>query len=196
MDNIKVYSDYVNNNVELIAEEVNRQFEISKDWIKAKIIRKIREYLTPIPAHYEWEEDDCPYDHSGRIVKNGFVSLNQTIDEFLENEYSGNTEATYISGMGLQYNTFGNELSYYTIEIAGEIMYSSIGRHIEKHFNISLSDDELEAVRDKCGDFDRIYDICLATDFFCYEAAIEFTKIGNRKLYQVVKKRNKVNEMN
>lgn len=190
MDNSKMnnskYVEYVNSHVEEIAKYVNDCFEESKDSIREELIEIISGYLTPIPTHYVHEDDDNPYDHSGVIVEDGDVSLDQTISDFLENEYSGNQEATFMSHMGWNYNTYGDELSDETIRIAGDIMFPAIKRYIEKHFNISLSDEEFEDIRFKC--FDSIYDECIASDFFFVAPAIEFVNIGNIKLTDIVEK--------
>ena len=185
MDN-SIYVEYVNSHVPEIAKYVNDCFDNSKELIRAKLIKIIRGYLTSIPTHYVHMDDDNPYDHSGIIVEDGELSLDQTISEFLENEYSGNQEATYMSGMGWNYNTYGDELSEETIQIAGDIMHLAIQRYIEKHFSISLSDEEFEDIRFKCDEFDPIYNECVASDFFWSEPAIEFVNIGDIKLTDIV----------
>lgn len=183
------YVEFVNSHTSEIAAYVNECFSLSKDYIRVKLIRKIKEYITPLPIHYVWQEDDWnPYDCSGKIVQEGLISLNQTVDEFLENEYSGNKEATYISGMGFSYNTYGDELHYDIIEIAYEIMICSIRRYIEQAFNILLTDEDLEDISIECREFDDIYDDCIASDFFSYESAVEFVGIGGMKLSELGKK--------
>ena len=184
------YIEYVNSNTEDIANYVNSCFEASKDFIRAKLIRKIREYITPTPTHYVWDLDDNPYDYSGEIIKDGLIDLNQTIKEFLENEYSGNKEPTFTSGMGWHYNTYEDELHYYTIELAGDIMLSAIRRCIETKFSVSISDDDLEQIKESCGEFDEIYDNCPATDFFWACLAVEFVGIENVKLSTIQMKNN------
>ena len=184
MDN-SAYIEYVNSNESKIAKNVNDCFESSKNFIRTELISEIKEYLNPIPVHYDWRPDGNPYDISGEIIKNGYVLLDQTIDSFLENEYSGNTEATYISGMGLIYNTYGDELRYVTMQIAPDIMCSTIKENIENYFDVSLSDEDFEYIEDSCRAFDPIYDECLASDFFNYEYAVKFVDIGNIKLNEI-----------
>ena len=183
------YIEYVDSNTEKIASDVNSCFETSKDFIKAKLIEKIREYITPLPIHYVWEIDDNPFDHSGIIVESGIINPNQTVKEFLENEYTGNREATFTSGRGWNYNTYGDELSYDTLEIGCGIMLSVIRRCIETEFSITLSDDDFEQIKESCRDFDDIYDNCIAFDFFGADAAVEFVGIENVKLIDIQKKK-------
>lgn len=188
MDNSK-YIDYVTSHIDEIAEYVDKCFEESKDFTKAKLLRKIREYLTPLPIHYEERDDNNnPYDCSGIIVKSGYISLNQTVMEFLQNEFSGNKEATHISGMGWKYNTYEDELSYYTIEIASDIMFPAIRRFIENEFSVSLSEEEFQNIQESCGEFDEIYDNCIANEFFFCHPAIEFVGIGDIPLNSIIKK--------
>lgn len=188
MDNSK-YIDYVNSHVDEITAYVDKCFEQSKDFIKIKLIRLIRDYLSPIPIHYVIKNDYDPYDSSGILIEQGYVSLDQTVKEFLQNEYSGNKEATYTSGMGWDYNTYGHELHYETINIAADIMYSAICRYIEDQFHVSLSDEEIEDIHDSCEDFDRIYDNCIANEFFFGTPAVEFVGIENMLLKDIVKKK-------
>lgn len=188
MDNSR-YIDYVNTHVDEIAVYVDECFEQSKDSIKEKLICLIRDYLSPVPIHYVIKNDHNPYDSSGILVEQGYVSLDQTVKEFLEDEYSGNKEATYTSGMGWNYNTYEYELHYKTINIAADIMFPAICRYIEDHFHVSLSDEEFEDIVDSCGDFDRIYDNCVATDFFFGTPAVEFVGIENMLLKDIVEKK-------
>lgn len=181
------YIEYVNSNTKNIANYVNSCFEMSKDFLKAKLIKKIREYINPLPIHYIIEFDGESYDYSGDIVENGFINLNQTIKEFLENEYSGNKEATYISRMGWRYNTYRDELHYDTIELAADIMFPAIRRCIEREFSIKLSEDDFEQIKESCGEFDEIYDNCIASDFFFGYPAIKFVGIENIKLTTIQK---------
>lgn len=182
---IETYLNYVELHIKEIADFVNECFHNQREFLKIKMIRKIREYLTPVPVHYDWRlEEWNTYDYSGEIIENGTVSLQQTINSFLENEYSGNKEATYISHMGFSYNTYGDELRYYTNELGNEIMLDAMKRYIEDHFNTILSEEEFECIIDGC--HDEIYDNCMAADFFFYEPAIEFVGIGGRKLRSVL----------
>ena len=78
------YVDYVNSNIDELAKYVNKCFDSAKASIKNTLLDSIKSSLKPLPPHYDWEPGDCPYDHSGIIVQNGFVSLDQTVSEFLE----------------------------------------------------------------------------------------------------------------
>lgn len=68
-------------------------------------------------------------------------------------------------------------------------MLSAIRRCIETEFSITLSDDEFEQIKVSCGDFDEIYDNCIAFNFFGAEAAVEFVGIENVKLIDIQKKK-------
>lgn len=81
MDNSK-YIDYVNTHVDEIAVYVDECFEQSKDSIKEKLICLIRDYLSPVPIHYVIKNDHNPYDSSGILVDQGYVSLDQTVKNF------------------------------------------------------------------------------------------------------------------
>lgn len=184
------YITYVNENIDNIAAYVNECFNKQKPFIKAKIIRELKKYINPLPIHYEWENgyEDNPYDHSGILVEKGIVSTNQTVAEFLENEYTGNRIASYESGCGWYYDTYGEDLSYDTIDIAGDIMRTAIRTCIENEFSVALNDDEFMEISDECGNFDDIYGVCIASDFFIAMPAIEFIGIENVKISRFVEK--------
>lgn len=187
MDNSKCV-EYVNSHVDEIAEYVNECFDRLKESIKARLIRRIKDELSPTPVHYEIKHVCAPYDHSGKLVEDGYISLEQTVGEFLENEYSGNKKATHESGRGWNYLTYGDEISCDTLDMASDIMFSAIRRHIENHFGENLSDDEFEDIRESCSDFDDIYEDCKAYDFFCSMGAAEFVGIEDMQLKDIVKK--------
>lgn len=182
------YVEYVNSHVEEIAAYVDMCFERSKEFIREKLMREIYKYLSPIPEHFIWKSDNDPYDHSGVLEEDGLVSLDQTIMEFLQKEYTGSKEATYISGMGWRYNTYEDDLSYYTLEMASNIMTPAIRRCIERQFDVTFADDEFEKIHDSCRDFDEIYDNCIANEFFFGSLAVEFAGIGNIKLIELIRK--------
>lgn len=184
--NIQQYANYVNSHVEEIAQHVDVRFEKNKAQIKSKIIEKIKGYITSLPVHFELERDDNPFDCSGVLVEDGDIDLNQTVVDFLQYEYTGNKTATYMSGMGWSYDTYEDELSYFTLEMAYEIMLSTIREYIELHFCVKLSDDEFEDIKIACNDFDDIYTICIAYEFCAPLEAIEFIGIGDVELNSLV----------
>ena len=178
--------EYINNNYEEIVNAVDTQFTVTKEFITAKILCEVRKYITPIPEHFVWENDGCPYDYSGIIRVDGVVDLNQTLYEFLENELTGAKKATYISNYGFHYTTYGDILSYFTLEIAEYILQKTTKQYLEEKLDVCLSEQEFQDVMDDCHDI--IYDECIASDFFLWEGAIEFLNIGERSLISIAKK--------
>jgi len=182
-DMIDRYSNYIEEHAEEIINKVNSQFELSKEFIRAKFLHYIKQYLKPIPEHFEWYDDGCPYDHSGELIQTGYINLNQTISEFLENEYTGDKEPTYESGWGFRYLTYGDDLSQLAMEIGETIMQNTMQQILEEAFNKTISEDLFTEIMDIS--HDTIYDECLAGDFFFYEVAVEFTNIGHLRLRQL-----------
>lgn len=76
--------DYIKQNEDEIAEYVNSLFLAQKDVIREQLLESLAAMLNPIPTHYEWRSNDCPYDYSGELYEDGKVSLEQTVSEFLE----------------------------------------------------------------------------------------------------------------
>lgn len=183
------YAEYVANNTGMFAEEVNKSFKRSKDLIKGRILNEIRKILTPIPEHFEWCRGECRYDSSGYLKGKGLISLNQTLYDFLNNEYTGASRPTYESGRGLDYCTYGDDLSEFTLELAGNYMRQTIKSIIESKFNISLTEDDILTIGEGCDDYDRIYDECIANKFFSWDGAVEFCGIGDIQLSDIISKK-------
>ncbi|MBQ7431330.1 hypothetical protein [Butyrivibrio sp.] len=183
------YAEYVANNTGMFAEEVNKSFERSKDLIKGRILNEIRKNLTPIPEHFEWSRGECRYDSSGYLKEKGLISLNQTLYDFLNNEYTGASMPTYESGHGLNYCTYGDDLSIFTLDLACNYMRQTIKSIIESKFNISLTEDDMLTIGEGCDDYDRIYDACIASEFFFWEGPVEFCGIGGMQLSDIISKK-------
>ena len=71
--------DYIKQNEDEIAEYVNSLFLAQKDVIREQLLESLAAMLNPIPTHYEWRSNDCPYDYSGELYEDGKVSLEQTV---------------------------------------------------------------------------------------------------------------------
>jgi hypothetical protein len=186
MSNTDKYIEYIDTHTDEIAKFVNERFEQYKDFIRAKLIQAIEAYIDPVPVHYEWQYEYDPYDHSGIIVKKGYISLNQSVTEFLK-EYTGQQEASYESGRGWNYTTYGDDLSYDTLELATTIMFAAARQYVEAHLGVKISDEEFQTVQDDF-DFDALYDNCIASDFFCSEVAVDYVGIGDMTLREIAKK--------
>ena len=184
------YAEYVANNTGMFMEEVNKSFERSKDLIKGRILNEVRKILTPVPEHFEWRRGGCRYDSSGYLKENGLISLNQTLSDFLDNEYTGASMPTYESGHGLNYCKYGDDLSMFTLDLACNYMRQTIKSIIESKFNISLTEEDMFTIGKDCDDYDRIYDECIASEFFSWEGPVEFCGIGDMQLSEIIGKKH------
>ena len=150
--NIEIIKDHT----EEIAKKIYEQFELEKDSIKEQLLEEIRGFITPVPKLYEWTRGDCPYDDSGEIYVDGLVSLDQTIAEFLENEYTGQTRATFISHQGLDYITYGEWMSDLLAEIKENIVEKTVKKCMEELFGEEFSEDDLVGILEEY--YSEIYD--------------------------------------
>ena len=119
----------------------------------------------PLP-HYRWVYDGCPYDHSGELVRDGYMNTDITLGEFLE-EYTGDMKATYISGCGWEYTRYEEGVSFDLLDIGEIIMRSVIERYVDKNL---LSGDSERLFFDKI--HDSFYDNTLTSYFFCTELIV------------------------
>lgn len=167
-----------------IAQKINEQFELEKDSIKEQLLEEIRGYITPVPKHYEWTRGDCPYDDSGEIYVDGLVSLDQTIAEFLENEYTGEKEAVYQNRHGLRYETYGDRIENLTRNIGFDILKKITCEYAEKLLSTAISGEDFMKILEKYNY--EIYVDSMAFDFIFYERAIRFVRIEGLKLSELV----------
>ncbi len=184
---ISEYANYVNASTEEIAKAIDNEFTRQRELIRVKVIREVRNYIEPLPAHYEWVIPVYSYDRTGRLEEKGKISLEQTINNFLYDEYTGNRIPTYESGRGWNYQLYEDELHYFSMDIAAEIMYQTIQRCIEEKYSVALTRDEFTTVLEACSMFNEIYDNCMASDFFFPEYVIDYLGIKDLKLRQIIK---------
>ena len=171
---------YLKKNTLTVATLVNNCFNERKDGMRKYFMEEIKSELLGNTVHYVWKRGNCPWDDSGELVQDGNIDLQQTVNSFMENEYTGAWEATYESGHGMRYLTYGDAFSYTTLEIGETIMCTTIKNHLEDIFHIELTKEEWDDIIDEC--HDRIYDECLASDFFWCKEAMEFVNIGEMTL--------------
>lgn len=104
-DEYEKYLGYIEDNLDEVAEKVTRIFDERKKGLAATLCGMLRNAVS-CATHYEWRRGDCPYDTSGELKDCGDIDLNISIADFLEEEYTGGTKATYVSGHGLSYETY------------------------------------------------------------------------------------------
>lgn len=169
-----------------ITKKINEQFEQEKDSIKEQLLEEIRGYITPVPTHYKWTRGYCPYDDSGEIYVDELVSLDQTIADFLENEFTGQRRATFISHQGFDYETYGDQISYLLKEVKENIVQKTVKKYVEELFREEISEDDLFRIFEEY--YSEIYAESIAFDFDFYGDAVKFTGIQNMKLSELVEK--------
>lgn len=185
-NNVKIYLDFIDEHFDDIVKYVNTYFDNQKEDIKLELIRELKSYLDPMPVHYEWESDDCPWDYSGIIKEDGIISEDITVREFLEEEYTGNKTATYCSGYGFSYDRYEEKLSHKTMEIQGKLLVKAVKLYIEQNMNCNISKDDMESLIDITSWFDDIYGDSVAGDFFFSPTIAEYVGISEMTLKQII----------
>ena len=121
-----------------------------------------------MPVHYEWRASNCQFDFSGSLHPKGRISPRITLGEFLAEEYTGDRKASYISGCGWNYPTYGDDLSYFTLAVGEQIMEQVLCRYVNF---CTLSREEQYELRDEIHDI--FYDNTLINEFFWAESLFE-----------------------
>ena len=180
------YCEYIDNSLDYICKAVNEKFEETKDFSRQHFIKIIADMVDKDTIHYEWEPNPYePWDSSGELVPSGFIQLDQTVDSFLDNEYTGQWMPTYESGCGKRYETFGDRLSFDTQEYSETIMRTVVRRVLEEAFSETMDDDIFDDVMGE--KHDDIYDMALTTDFFFWENMTEYYGIGQYRLMRIIR---------
>ena len=109
-DGYEKYLGYIEDSLDEVAEKVTRIFDERKKGLAATLCGMLRDAAS-CATHYEWRRGDCPYDTSGELKDCGDIDLNISIADFLEEEYTGGTKATYVSGHGFSYETYQDSLT-------------------------------------------------------------------------------------
>lgn len=178
----------------MTARELGKMYGISMQRIYA-ILHSSGEYESQKYNHIETalkkekKMRNQTFLDSGELYEDGKVSLEQTVSEFLESEYTGASRATYVSHYGLSYNTYGDSLSDDTLEIGCSIMTDGIEDFVQRNAGIPcerFSREEFFDIKTECNEFDPIYDECRASDFFWATAAVEFAGIDKMTLKEVL----------
>lgn len=167
---IKKYICFVQEHNKEVVKKVTEKFNENRDDITREIFRLIAKKAENA-KHYIWEPDNCSYDHSGLIKEDGTVDKGITIREFLENEYTGNKIATYESGCGFSYNTFDDEISYDTLDIAYRIMKESVTEQLRSFFKEDIDEKNVDIAFETI--YDDVYVDSPAYNFFSCVGALD-----------------------
>lgn len=169
------YVKYVEENLDEVVAKVTDFFDEKIMELSETILDMVRQKAANA-IHYEWEYDGCPYDYSGIIEEKGMVDPDISIEEFLEDEYTGDKEATFCSGRGFHYNNFDDELSHDTLDLAEKVMRESVMYQLQEVFPDDAIDEKItDEVVWEC--HDAIYSNCPANEFFSCIGALGYCNV-------------------
>lgn len=174
-DGYEKYLGYIEDSLDEVAEKVTRIFDERKKGLAATLCGMLRDAAS-CATHYEWRRGDCPYDTSGELKDCGDIDLNISIADFLEEEYTGGTKATYVSGHGLSYETYQDSLTNDTITLCENVLRDAVRICLQEAFpEDEVSERDAEEVIYEC--HDDIYDNCPAESFWPCSGALEYCGI-------------------
>lgn len=156
----------------ILKEKLEDQCENNID----SYIKEVAEWFSYIILKYKkYEIDhsfDPPWDNSGRVICSGEqINLDDydTFEDFLENEYSGTSSPSYMSGHGMFHEAYREDFDYMTIDW----MYSQVSPVIKglikdenkdlkkfaKNYNIEFTIKEIDNIIENIIDEDIVGDI-------------------------------------
>lgn len=187
MKNYQRYNDYIDNHANNIINYVDQYFAESKEKIKEDVLKMVKSFLSANPIHYVVDTSNCTYDNSGELVDKGKISLNQTIQSFLEHEYTGYRSATYEPGCGYTYPTYGDELNDKVGEYGYNIMKQLIKKYLEDHLEESIADYNFKELEDESCGFDEILGDSIVIKFNYYDFVFELVGIDDQLALKDIK---------
>lgn len=178
-------------------EKIDLKKRMLEKYSKKEYIKDFAAWLVDaieFGTKYDVDHDlDPPYDSSGRLVEVGSFNIDdyETVSDFF-NEYTGQTEASYMSGCGFFHKTYDSEWDDFTSELSNKIFKEVISDIARENKTIYL--ELLEEIEPEDSEvFDEIQ------EFFCdfiYEFSSEIlSNIEDMKvsdLYEIDKEYIKV----
>lgn len=193
MEELQKYVDCIYDHDKEIVIYINKQFNESKIEIREDILNKIKDFLSPIPDHYRWKYDGCPYDFSGKLVKKRKINLDQTILDFLKNEYTGKREESHCRGFNDNFKyyfpKYKDLLIDFTIPYANNFVCQCIHKYLNIHFQTNISGTDFKNIMDECCIIDEIYCDSITEYFISAERLLKYLKIGKMKLSELMEKK-------
>lgn len=185
---IKQYGDFVTEHAIEIAQKTDELLYERRPELRELVQDLIIGSIDDEMIHYEKYWDDwCTWDCSGEIRPNGHIDLNLTIEDFLENELTGARMATFTSGCGWNYLTYGDDIEDDIRDWSYNVMRDAIQESIEKEFDVSMPDKELDNVFYTIDDaIEEISEESEVNEFFWWNHAVDVVGIGNVKLKDIL----------
>ena len=183
---VEKYVKYIRDHLNFFIEKINTEFENNKQEIQEFVFNNIKEiFKDGDPTHYEWYDDECPYDDSGEIKPMGVIDTEQSLYEFYRLEYSGEWMATYESHHGMHYITYGDEFSYNTFDYADKSINRILKKNLDEIFPGKIDDFLFNHIQESV--FDDLYIDSIAYDFGCIEGVLDFVGINDILIKDVLR---------
>ena len=155
-----------NDNLQEMTDKINKELS-NKKVIKKMFIDFLNRRIGVETTHYVWKRGYCSYDCSGELRRDGYIDLNKTIYEILNDEYTGNSIATYNSGCGLDWETYMESFGQDLFDFAKGILEDTVRTTIKEKLNYDFQDDDewIEFSENGVYQFD---DLCCNTNWTAF----------------------------
>ena len=185
-ERLKPYTDYICGNVLSVAERINMYFDDHEEEIRKRLLDIVRNTVMCHPEHYDWVSKHTDRrGYGGRLVENGQISLDQTLNSFLT-EYTGGHNLMYRNIKEIVWDTYGDELSGEFDNVGRLALLAALKEILNEQFNASLADNMVEDIYIYCPDGDEVFDNCKAAEFFSAGDVVETYDIGDMLLSDIV----------
>jgi len=168
--------------VEQIKEKFANKIKASEPMLLEKIKSEYSVYFFT-ETRKDVFDDGNPFDKSGILMDTGelFKDEYSNFTDFLEDAYNGNSSPTFISGLGLSYDTYMNEVE----EVVREWLYKELADVVDELVVCGLLTRE-----ENDGAFDMIekYDEHCEIEDFLWDKEHEFlSKLSHIQMEEIIK---------
>ena len=147
-----------------------------------------RNYYNETRTHYDIDFSNCDWDMSGEIFPNGYIDIDEPLDEYLE-EKTGSREPSFERRRGWNYRTIDDDLSEETLNIGCEPINCEINALINKvseNLEETIRSDVYDEIHDNV--FDELYMDTSACDYFSTGGtlhSIDLLEITAREFFEI-----------
>ena len=165
---LEAYASYVKSHAVDIGAFVNEYFTDSKEYVRARLYKKLKEVYAGRAAETNLTEDrsvieQIALDYAGTTIQ----------------QKDGSTDAD-VSAESIRC------LNIFTSELGTEVMTSAVMTYIEEHFEIELDDNDFDKICEDCDNFREIEKNCIASDFRNCINAVRFAGLGDCRMAELI----------
>lgn len=181
--NTEKYINFINSHPAEAGKAILKEFVSTEEKTRNMVICKLKSYLIPTPEHFVRESDDCD-----ELTPDGLVSLDQTVYQFLEDEYISAKKIPYADGREMFFTTYGNDFTRFSNNIVDKAITDGLKNYLEDNFKVSLSENDVNKIQaDPKFDYGVLLKKCPLIGFLYVTSFVKEFKLDTVSLSDILK---------